>query len=113
MARLSTNIFKLRRNLVASYPILVVSLEISTIVVDRICQRESAECVGKQGTHSEWAKGTLLQALSRTEGRNRQAGSRARRGCYSSQVVVSLKLEVGGASTTWRSLKIKVLHILT
>ena len=68
---LSTDIFKLQRNLVASYPILVVlSLEISTIVVDRICQRESAECIGKQVVHSEWVKGTmLLQALSRTDGR--------------------------------------------
>jgi len=50
------------------------SLEISTSVVDRICQQESAECVGKQGAHSEWVKETaLLQALSWTEGRNRQA----------------------------------------
>ena len=73
--------YKLRRNLVASYLILASwsSLEISTFVVDRICKRESAECVGKQGAHSEWAKDTtLLHALSRTEGRNHQAGSRAR-----------------------------------
>ena len=84
------------------------SLEISTFVVDRVCQRESAECVGKQGPHSEWAKGTTLrQALSRTEGRNRQAGSRAR--CYSHVIrncwamgVVNINLEVGGASTVWR-----------
>jgi len=44
-------------------------LEINTFVVDRICLRENAECVGRQGAHSEWAKGTtLLQARSRTEG---------------------------------------------
>ena len=50
------------------------SLEISTFVIGRVCQQESAECVGKQGPRSEWAKGTTLrQALSRTEGRNRQA----------------------------------------
>ena len=41
------------------------SLEIGTFVVNCICQRESAECVGKQVVQSEWAKGTtLLQALS-------------------------------------------------
>ena len=35
-----------------------------------IYARESAECVGKQGEHSQWANGTtLLQARSRTEGR--------------------------------------------
>jgi len=79
------------------------------------------ECVGKQGAHSEWAKGTaLLQALSWTEGQNPQKGSRARCGCYSwlyakklpdcwVMGVVNLKLvlEVGGASTAWRSSKIR------
>jgi len=41
------------------------SLEVSNFVVDCICQRESAECVGKQGTHSEWAKGkTIYSKLS-------------------------------------------------
>ena len=36
-----------------------------TFVVDCVCQRESAECAGKQAPHSEWAKGTTLrQALS-------------------------------------------------
>ena len=63
--------------------IQLVLFEISNSVVDRICQQESAECVGKQGAHSEWVKRTILQALSRTEGQNWQAGSRARRGCYS------------------------------
>jgi len=51
----------------------------------------------------------------RTEGRNRQAGSRARRGCYSQVIrydcwamgVVKLQLEVGRESTAWRSSKIK------
>ena len=65
----------------------------------------SEKCVEKQGPHSEWTKGTTLrQALSRTEGRNRQAGSRARwysqliRDCWA-MGVVNINLEVGGAST--------------
>ena len=40
------------------------SLEISTIVVDRICPRESAECVGKQGAYSEGVKGERYSKLS-------------------------------------------------
>jgi len=78
-----------------------------------VSANEKVQCVGKQGSHSEWAKGTTLrQALSRTEGRNRQAGSRAH--CYNQGIrdcwamgVVNLNLEVGGASTGWRSSKIK------
>ena len=94
------------------------SLKISTFIVDRICQRESAECVGKQGAHSKWAKGTTLL----------QADCRAWRGCYSIQsgytlrllgdsptretswamVVVKLQLEVGGTSTVWQSRKLNL-----
>ena len=100
--------FKLRRSLVAIY--VVLSLEVSTFVVDRICVR-------KQGAHSEWAQGMLLQALSWTEGRNQQAaelGVAAAVRLYTKKLpncwamgVVNLKLEVGGASTVWRSSKIK------
>jgi len=53
-------------------------LEINTFVVDRTCLRESAECIGNQGAHSEWAKGTtLLQALSRTGGQKSAGGQQS------------------------------------
>ena len=101
---LSTDIFKLQRNLVASYPILVQvswsSLEISTFIVDRICQRESAECVGKQGATQNGRKG---QRYSR---RPKSAGAKKLPDCWA-MGVVNLQLNVGGASTAWRSSKIK------
>jgi len=54
------------------------SLEINTFVIDHICLQGSAECVGKQGVHSEWAKGTtLLQDRSRTEGRKSAGGQQS------------------------------------
>ena len=84
------------------------SLEINTFVVDRICLRESAECVGKQGAHSEWAKGTtLLQARSRTEDR-RSAGEQvvvATVRLYACQAMGVVNLKVGGAITASSKIK--------
>ena len=89
------------------------SLEISTFVVDRVCQREVQSVLKSKDRTQSGRKG---QALSRTEGRNRQAGSKAR--CYSQVIrdcwamgVVNINVEVGRASTAWRSSKIKLRKV--
>jgi len=90
------------------------SLEINTFVVDRIRLRESAKCVGKQGAHSEWAKGTtLLQARSQTEGRISAGGQQSMSWLLQSscEAMGVVNLKVGGAITAWQSSKIKSRNV--
>ena len=72
-----------------------------------VSARESAECVGKQGEHSEWAKGTtLFQARSRTEGRI--SAGRQQSTSWLRLPGTRLLGEVGGASTARRRRSSKI-----
>jgi len=81
----STYIFKLRRNLVASYPILVVLFSRLILLSSIVSAYEKMQSVleGKERTQSG-RKGRRYSKLApELRAKNQQAGSRARRGCYS------------------------------